>query len=343
MMLPATFALTAPEGGRGLAPETMLLGLPLIRRTVLAAQKAGFARIVVAGAGVGGALAQALNGTAAELLPARATIPEGAVVAPWNRVLRTAEVKDLFAGRCVDGMGVALAGPGDVARAEDWLLKGLVKDDEGFMSRHFERPISLAVSRRLAATGITPNVLTLISVGIGLFGSVFFLSARPLAQTTGGLLFALHSVVDGCDGELARLKFQESRIGGVLDFWGDNVVHVAVFSALALGWSLSIGATWPLWLGASAVFGNIAAASFAYMRTMRGPKEGPLFTDVSAVEAPISRIANALAKRDFIYLILALSLFGKANWFLVASAAGAPAYFFVLFALDRRYPERTST
>ena len=28
--------------------------------------------------------------------------------------------------------------------------------------------------------------------------------------------------LDGCDGELARLKFKESRWGGLLDFWGDN-------------------------------------------------------------------------------------------------------------------------
>jgi phosphatidylglycerophosphate synthase len=343
MTLPTTLTLIAPPERGGVAPETRLLGLPLIRRTVLAAEKAGFARIVVAGADAGGSLAQALGGTAGKLLPAGAAIPDGAIAVPWNRVLRTAEVKALAGGCPLDGLGVAVAALGDLPGAENWLLKGLVKDNEGFMSRHFERPISLAVSRWLAATPLTPNAMTFISCAIGVFGSVFFLFPGALFQTIGGLLFVLHSVVDGCDGELARLKFQESRIGGVLDFWGDNVVHLAVFSALAVGWSLAIGAAWPLWLGASAVCGNIASAGFAYMRTMRGPKEGPLFTNVSAAEAPISRVANALAKRDFIYLLLALSLFGKANWFLVATAAGAPAYFFVLFALDRRHPERTST
>ena len=48
-------------------------------------------------------------------------------------------------------------------------------------------------------------------------------------------------------------------------------------------------------------------------------------------------------KRNFIYLVLALSLFGKANWFLAATAVGAPAYFLVLLALDRRHPARTAT
>jgi positive regulator of sigma E activity len=42
-------------------------------------------------------------------------------------------------------------------------------------------------------------------------------------------------------------------------------------------------------------------------------------------------------------IALALSLFGKANWFLVAAAVGAAVSFFVLFALARRHPERTGT
>ena len=71
-----------------------------------------------------------------------------------------------------------------------------------------------------------------MSVLIGLAGAAFFVSPRPALQFTGALLFLLHSILDGCDGELARLKFQESRFGGVLDFWGDNVVHSAVFASM---------------------------------------------------------------------------------------------------------------
>ena len=42
------------------------------------------------------------------------------------------------------------------------------------MSRHLERKISLAVTRNLVDTRITPNAMTLISVGIGLIGAFFF-------------------------------------------------------------------------------------------------------------------------------------------------------------------------
>ncbi|MGH9365201.1 MAG: CDP-alcohol phosphatidyltransferase family protein [Thermoanaerobaculia bacterium] len=336
--------LVAPgHGGRdAVPPETVLLGLPIIRRTVLAARRAGFERVLVAGTSPDGPVGRSLQGTPAELLPVGSALPPDAVLLPWNVVLRTRELKELANGRAPSGLGVPVESAADIARAETWLLKGLIKDTEGILSRHVHRKISLAISRRLAATRVTPNGMTLVSVAVGLVGAVFFLSPQASLQTVGALLFLLHSILDGCDGELARLKLQESRSGGLLDFWGDNIVHCAVFTAIAVGWSLSAGAPWPLLLGAAAVAGTLASARFVYRETMAGPKEGPLFTSVAMTETPVSRVADALARRDFIYLVLALSLFGKANWFLGLSAVGAPIYFVVLVALRRR-PERKTT
>ena len=222
--------------------------------------------------------------------------------------------------------------------AEWRLLRGLVKDTDGFMARNVERPISLRIARRLASTGITPNQITLLSVSIGLCGALFFLSAHWLWQTVGALLFLAHSILDGCDGELARLRFQESRFGGIIDYWGDNVVHIAVFACMAIGWSLSIGASWPLLLGAAAALGNLGSAWFVYWRMMHTKKEsGPLFTSVATVPGQtLARMLDAASRRDFIYLVLFLALFGKSNWFLVLAAAGAPIFFLLLLLLAVR-------
>jgi 1L-myo-inositol 1-phosphate cytidylyltransferase / CDP-L-myo-inositol myo-inositolphosphotransferase len=225
--------------------------------------------------------------------------------------------------------------PADVGAAERRLLRSLVKDTDGFMARHVERPISLQISRRLAGTVITPNQMSLISVVVGICGGPFFLSSRPLMQTIGALLFLAHSILDGCDGELARLKFQQSRWGGVLDFWGDNIVHTAIFGCMGIGWSLAAGALWPLWLGAGAVLGTLGSAGFVYWRLMRSKEGGDtLFTSVSdAPERPLTRLLDSASRRDFIYLVILLALFGRSNWFLVMAGIGAPIYFFlVLFA-----------
>ena len=215
-----------------------------------------------------------------------------------------------------------LSSAADVEGSESWLLQSLIKRNEGFMSRHVERRMSLAVTRRLVETSATPNAMTLISVGIGLTGALGFLSSTPALQLIGALLFLTHSILDGCDGELARLKFLESRWGAVLDFWGDNIVHMAVFATLAIGWSWSIGAAWPLALGAMAIAGTLASATLMFRHTVE---------DSALPEAWSGRLAGALASRDFIYVVVLLSAFGLARWFLLIGSVGTPA--FALLAL----------
>jgi phosphatidylglycerophosphate synthase len=320
--------LVPPEGPAEIPPERILLGLPIIRRTALSARRAGYADVFVAGAPP--AVRTALEGTGA-LLDSAA--PAHAVRLPWNRIVSTRDCAALLGG--AETAGVELSTAADLPRAERHLLRALIKDTEGFMSRHFDRKISLAISRRLANTRVTPNMMTVLSVAIGVFGALFFLSSRPLWQTVGALCFVFHSIVDGCDGELARLRFQESRWGGLLDFWGDNLVHIAVYAAIAVGWSRAIGEARPLWVGAAAILGNLFAAGFVHAQTLGGGrgKEGPLFTNVSQRSSRVSRVADELSRRDFIYLVLILSAFGKAHWFLVMAAVGTPIYFLVLVGL----------
>jgi hypothetical protein len=107
---------------------------------------------------------------------------------------------------------------------------------------------------------------------------------------------------------------------------------------MAIGWSLSIGATWPLLLGAAAALGNLGSAWFVYWRVMRTKEDsGPLFTSVATVPGQtLTRLLDAASRRDFIYLALFLALFGKSNWFLVLAAAGAPIFFLLLLFVAAR-------
>jgi phosphatidylglycerophosphate synthase len=344
----------------GVVPETPLLGLSLLRRQILAAERAGFERIYVEPV-AGADLSRHLAGTRAQIASGRDTASSGKRIVrfspgrlpsvEWLRALRENPSADPA------GAGVfEIQSAQDLPGAERWLLDGLVKDTEGFMSRHVERKISLAISGRLAPTRVTPNQMTILSVVVGLGGAAFFLSSRPAMQFAGALLFLAHSILDGCDGELARLKFQTSRLGGILDFWGDNVVHSAVFAAIAIGWWHKTEEIQPLLLGAAAIGGTLLSAGFIYFQTMsnashasgsshaRAGREGPLFTSVSrSGDSRISRMADFLARRDFIYLVVILAAFGKANWFLILGAVGAPLFFLVLvgLALGQRNPRRS--
>lgn len=324
-----------------------LLGLPLLRRAVLSAVRAGIDRVVVA-APEPREMEALLQGTPAAVVPAgerveappsaRLILLEGGIL-PDTRWLKTlaetppgaepppAGPKDRF----------LLASAGDARKAEDWLLARLVKDSESFLSKNFERRISLAVSRRLAWTPVTPNAVTFVSLSIGLAGASLFLSAEAARQAAGSLLLIVHSAVDGCDGELARLKFQESRLGMILDLWGDNVVHTVLFACMGIGWSRAAGAAWPLAVAALAAAGTLTTALVVYRQSVRWAAKGvPSFDSVvRSRDSRLSRLLDSLGNRDFFYLILLLSLFGAAHWFLVPVAVGSPLFAAALLFLAR--------
>jgi phosphatidylglycerophosphate synthase len=364
------------------APGTPVAGLPLLRRIVLAAERAGW-KPLVAGF-VPSAVAPWLAGTAAEMLlpggdpsprsPRRVLVLPLTVIPQleWLRRLRampvepeqlyaydasalvveTAEPAAILAAaaRCGD-MGEAatalralfktadrsaeaddrfvLASARDLPAAETWLLRSLIKPTEGFMSRHFERRISLALTRRLCVTAVTPNTMTLVSLAVGLAGAPFFLSSAPGYQLAGALLFLTHSVLDGCDGELARLKFLESRWGAVLDVVGDNLVHSVVFACMTAGWSLYLHSVWPIVIGGVAIASTLSIAAVVYGRGMRASTDG-------GPSSAVSRVADVVVYRDFIYLIVFLAAFGRAHWFVAITAVGAPVFLLLLAWLGRR-------
>jgi len=237
-------------------------------------------------------------------------------------------------------VGLSLCGPDDRIRAEKALLSRLVKATEGWMALHINRKISLAVTGRLMHTAVTPNHMTWVSMILGLIGAAFFLSPEHSMQIWGALFFLAHSILDGCDGELARLKFMESRLGGIFDFWSDNIVHVAIFAAMGVGWAAaSPDSFWPWLCAALAVSGTAISASLVYFHTMQAEKKtGPLYTSVSTSEqkSAVVRIADILSRRDFIYLVLLLALLGQTHWFLIMTAIGAPIYALLLIGIMLR-------
>ena len=223
-----------------------------------------------------------------------------------------------------------------------WLMAAGPKGSDGFMARHFDRHISLAISRRLLDGPVTPNQMTLLSTSLGILGAAFFLGQTRAAYVPGALLVWLHSVLDGCDGELARVRCQESDLGSDLDFWGDNLVHLALFSCLGIGFWLDGGRVHALVLAAVADLGVLASAWTAWQRRLKlraaaaAPEAGVADEAVgNGLESKLARLSNALAQRDFLYLLVVLALVDCVYEFLWAAAIGSLLYFAVMLYLRR--------
>ncbi len=223
-----------------------------------------------------------------------------------------------------EGSAVRLQAPISEGPVLLWLLASGPKSQDGFMAKHFDRHISLAVSRSLLETKVTPNMMTVASSLIGLAGSLFFLKPFGAWAFTGAVLVWLHSVLDGCDGELARIRFQESPLGATLDFWGDNLVHLALFGCLAVGFSRADASVLPLALGLMAAAGILGSATLAFLRKRAARP---------ASDSVLGRLETRLSQRDFIYLLLVLAYLGRAYEFLWAGAVGALLFFVMMLYL----------
>ena len=106
-------------------------------------------------------------------------------------------------------------GQKQVKIAEAELISALAcqtEADDSFLARHFDRRISRSISKRLVHTRTTPNQITLGGMMIGLLGALLLSQPGYWPKLIGALLFLLCVVVDGVDGEVARLKLQESPL-----------------------------------------------------------------------------------------------------------------------------------
>ncbi len=102
------------------------------------------------------------------------------------------------------------------------------KTRDGPVSRHLNRPVSRWLSRYLVRTSVTPNQISLVSWMLSFVAAGLMASSGYPALAIGGALAQLASIIDGCDGEIARLKQSQSEFGGwfdaVLDRYADAVL-----------------------------------------------------------------------------------------------------------------------
>jgi phosphatidylglycerophosphate synthase len=123
---------------------------------------------------------------------------------------------------------------------EKRFLRGRGKSQDGLVSRFINRPISRSISRLLLKTPITPSAWTLAIFALPLIGAAFLARGNYVSVVAGLLVFQIYSILDGCDGEIARAKYLESRRGSQLDGWCDTLGNLLLVVSLGYGLSLQL-------------------------------------------------------------------------------------------------------
>jgi len=202
--------------------------------------------------------------------------------------------------------------------AERLILKTLRKETDGWFSIHLNRPISLAVSRHLVNYSIHPNLITVMTLFLGVLSGVFAAMGTYAFMAAAGIVFHLASIMDGLDGEIARAKFLTSRTGEWLDTISDELTNVAFITGLTIGAYRMSASKTMFWLGIVTLFFYFLTLILLYGHLATGTQSSSLLYFQEQIKtrqfqkrraAPLITFLQPLVKRDlygFIFMILAV-------------------------------------
>ena len=122
------------------------------------------------------------------------------------------------------------------------MLDSLTKPTDGVVSKYINRRFSKRVSKRLVNTNLTPTQITVMSFILAMVSAAFFFLGEYKYLIIGGILAQASSIIDGCDGEVARLKFLKTDYGAFVDSILDRYADGIILLGLIFGyWMLNGG------------------------------------------------------------------------------------------------------
>jgi phosphatidylglycerophosphate synthase len=214
--------------------------------------------------------------------------------------------------------------PQDSIVAEEKLNRWLVKPTDGVFAR-MNRRISIPISRQLIKFPITPNMVSLFTLGVSFAAGASYAMGGYWNTLLGAVLSVWASILDGCDGEVARLKLQASDFGCWLETACDYLYYLFIFAGMAIGLERGSGnsAFWA-W-GAALLVGAAFTILIAWFERSRlSGKQKNAESRSSNPLLYVGRHCEFIIRRCFLpYALLAFALLNL-NWLaLYMTAIGA--------------------
>ncbi len=110
------------------------------------------------------------------------------------------------------------------------------KPQDGLVSRYINRRFSRPISKILVNTPVTPNQLSIFSNMVTSLGGLLMSTGQQPYLAVGGIAAQIGSILDGCDGEIARAKNIKSSYGAWLDASLDRISDIIVNFGMAYGY-----------------------------------------------------------------------------------------------------------
>ncbi|MGH8220691.1 MAG: CDP-alcohol phosphatidyltransferase family protein [Steroidobacteraceae bacterium] len=153
------------------------------------------------------------------------------------------------------------------ARAEGREPMRRTAEIEEITNLYFIHPLASGLVPPAARLGISANAVTMAGMLCGLLaGLAYSRYPDPRFAFAGFILMILWHIMDGADGQLARLTQSQSQFGKVLDGISDTVTFLAVYTGLALALAREYGGRAYVLALAAAIFHAIQSATYEVQR-----------------------------------------------------------------------------
>jgi phosphatidylglycerophosphate synthase len=263
----------------------------------------------------------------------------------------TPPAQALLSGRA--RLSLRVSTPQEATKAEHRLRASIIKSTDGRLAR-FNRRLSIPLSVVLIRYArLSPHVMSVLLTVIGVYAGWLFSRSEYVAGVVAALLSWVASVLDGCDGELARLQYKESAFGCWLDTAGDYVYYVAIFAGITM--SALDDTRWPglIWIGGALGLGMLLTFAFLILlrwritdgrpELLRTRARGHFYSTGSRWTRLAAKLDTCTTRSTMPYGILMFALLDALPALVVLAAFAAQLYWISLATQTGAMLRRTGT
>src|SRR6185437_10541311 len=201
-------------------------------------------------------------------------------------------------------------------------LRDTQRDTVGIVDRLLNHKISSHVTQRLLIhLRVTPALVTLVAGFVGLYGALMVAAGTSQSVVMGFAILEGYAVLDGCAGELGRVRLHQTALGAWLDTVVGDFVNVVMILAVGLALWHHGGTYLDMKTAAAAAAMTLFYAVVSYRELMRQGEGdvmrlrwwfayGQSLKNVSGAGSSSIKAVMLLGRRDVVIVLgLALAYF----------------------------------
>jgi phosphatidylglycerophosphate synthase len=219
----------------------------------------------------------------------------------------------------------------------------ILNNTDAWIARNINKRISMPVSIYLGRAGITPNQITFFNLLLGVLAGLIASFGGYQNLVWGAVLFQLVSIIDGCDGEVAKLNQKVTQFGAWFDTVGDNLAFVLFITGVTFGLYHETHALWIVHLAKLSLFSFavLLCIMVSYLIQAKNSSASLVTYEKEVVSASakkqnafVSKVVHYgkfLVKKDFFaFLFFVMALVDLPETIVVFAAVGTTAVALVL-------------